>query len=47
MVTSLLHQFDVYSHLFTWKPELQEAHTLDELAERIWKTDYQALQETH
>jgi hygromycin-B 7''-O-kinase len=36
MVTSLLHQFDVYVPLFAWKPELQEVHTLDELAERIW-----------
>ncbi len=36
MVTSLLHQFDVYGHLFAWKPSLQKSSTLDELAERLW-----------
>jgi len=36
MVTSLLHQFDIFGSLFVWKPELQAAHTLDELAERLW-----------
>ncbi len=36
MVTSLLHQFDVYRSLFAWKPELQETPTLEELAERLW-----------
>ncbi len=36
MVTSLLHQFDVYGSLFAWNPELQEAPTLEELAERLW-----------
>jgi hypothetical protein len=43
MVTSLLHQFDVYSHLFAWKPELREVHTLDELADRLWLMDDQVL----
>ncbi|MBN2386892.1 MAG: aminoglycoside phosphotransferase family protein [Anaerolineales bacterium] len=37
MATSLLHQFGVYEPLFTWKPELQETRTLEELAERLWK----------
>jgi Ser/Thr protein kinase RdoA (MazF antagonist) len=41
MVTSLLHQFDVYGCLFAWKPELQEARTLEELADRLWKIDDQ------
>jgi aminoglycoside/choline kinase family phosphotransferase len=36
MVTSLLHQFDVYGHLFAWKPSLQKSSTLDEFAERLW-----------
>ena len=39
MVTSLLHQFDVYAPLFVWKPELLESSTLDELAERIWNVN--------
>jgi hypothetical protein len=39
MVTSLLHQFDVYAPLFAWKPELMESASLDELAERIWNVD--------
>ena len=39
MVTSLLHQFDVYAPLFGWKPELMESSTLDELAERIWNVN--------
>jgi Ser/Thr protein kinase RdoA (MazF antagonist) len=37
MATSLLHQFDVYAHLFAWKPELQQVHTLDELAKQLWE----------
>ena len=36
MVTSLLHQFDVYVPLFEWKRELKESATLEELADRIW-----------
>jgi hygromycin-B 7''-O-kinase len=39
MVTSLLHQFDVFAPLFAWKPELQEVRTLDELADHLWKID--------
>jgi hygromycin-B 7''-O-kinase len=39
MVTSLLHQFDVYAPLFAWKPELMESASLDELAERIWNVN--------
>ena len=39
MVTSLLHQFDVYAPLFAWKPELLELSTLEELAERIWNVN--------
>jgi hygromycin-B 7''-O-kinase len=39
MVTSLLHQFDVYAPVFAWKPELMESSTLDELAERIWNVN--------
>jgi hygromycin-B 7''-O-kinase len=39
MTTSLLHQFDVYGPLFSWKPELRAAQTLDELANRLWKVD--------
>jgi len=39
MVTSLLHQFDLYASLFACKPELQESSTLDELAERIWNVN--------
>jgi hygromycin-B 7''-O-kinase len=39
MVTSLLHQFDIYASLFAWKPKLQEARTLEELADRLWKMD--------
>jgi hygromycin-B 7''-O-kinase len=45
MVTSLLHQFDVYGCLFEWKPELQQAQTLEELAERLWSIDNPALKE--
>jgi hypothetical protein len=40
MTTSLLHQFDVYAHLFAWKPALAKAETLEELAERIWNFDH-------
>ena len=39
MVTSLLHQFDVYSSLFVWKPELRQACSLDEMADQLWKID--------
>jgi hygromycin-B 7''-O-kinase len=40
MVTSLLHQFDVYAPLFAWKPELMAASSLDELAEWIWNVNH-------
>jgi hygromycin-B 7''-O-kinase len=43
MVTSLLHQFDIYVSLFSWKPELQQARTLEELADRLWKIDNEVL----
>jgi hygromycin-B 7''-O-kinase len=39
MVTSLLHQFDVYAPLFAWKPELMKLSSLDELADRIWNVN--------
>lgn len=39
MTTTLLHQFDVYGHLFTWKPELKEAASLDVLAGILWQLD--------
>jgi Ser/Thr protein kinase RdoA (MazF antagonist) len=39
MTTTLLHQFDVYGHLFTWKPDLKEAASLDVLAEKLWQLD--------
>lgn len=39
MVTSLLHQFDVYAPLFACKPDLLESSTLNELAERIWNAN--------
>ena len=37
MATTLLHQFDVYGHLFAWKPELGKARTLEELARWLWE----------
>ncbi|HEX7541430.1 MAG TPA: hypothetical protein VF352_04800, partial [Anaerolineales bacterium] len=39
MVTSILYKFEVYGYLFSWKPELQELSTLDELAERLWNVN--------
>jgi hygromycin-B 7''-O-kinase len=39
MVTSLLHQFDVYAPMFAWKPEFQEMQTLEDLADHVWKID--------
>ena len=38
MVTSLMHQFDVYGPLFE-KPELRRIRTLDELAECLWQVN--------
>jgi len=39
MVTTLMHQFDVYAHLFAWKPELQESGSMESLADRLWKIE--------
>jgi hygromycin-B 7''-O-kinase len=39
MVTTLMHQFDVYGHLFDWKPELKESRNLEEVAERLWNLE--------
>jgi hygromycin-B 7''-O-kinase len=36
MVTSLLHQFDVYASLFAAHPELNSVRDLDELALILW-----------
>jgi hypothetical protein len=36
MTTSLLHQFDVYGHLFAWKPDLAAADTLEQLSHTLW-----------
>lgn len=40
MVTSLMHQFDIYGHLFACKTELRQARTLDELVDRLWDCRY-------
>jgi hypothetical protein len=39
MVTSLLHQFDVFGPLFEWKPQLREVCTLEEFADLLWNFD--------
>ena len=36
MVTSLLHQFDLYGPLFERIPQLNKIHTMEELAAWLW-----------